>query len=227
MSNLTAAVLFFLVSHLGLAYLPVRKAIIERLGDKIFLAAYSLVALAGLIWMITAYGDAPFEPVFDPGPGLRHLPILVMPIALFLVVCSVTGPNPTSVGQNPDADEAEPAKGIIRVTRHPMMWGVALWGMTHMLANGDQAALLFFGSLTLLALAGSHAIDAKRSGDPAPGWGVFVQSTSFWPFGAIIQGRNRFAAGEIGWIPLAITAVLYGLLLAMHPWLFGVSAMPF
>ena len=80
--------------------------------------------------------------------------------------------------------------------------------------------------MALLALAGAQAIDVKRSANPVPGWGVFVQATSFWPFAAIIQGRNHLALGEIGLRPVIVTAILYVGLLLLHPWIFGVSALP-
>jgi uncharacterized membrane protein len=146
-----------------------------------------------------------------------------MPLAFLLVVCAVTAPNPTVVGQKPDPDAAAPATGIIRVTRHPFMWGVGLWAVLHVLANGDQASAIFFGTFAVLALAGTILIDARRTRENAPGWGVFLQATSNVPFVAVLQRRQRLVPGEIGLWRAALALGLYVLLLWLHPWLFGAS----
>ena len=95
------------------------------------------------------------------------------------------------VGQQPDPDAASPATGIIRVTRHPFMWGVALWALLHLAANGDEASVIFFGSIAVLALVGTVLIDARRTRENAPGWGVFLQATSNLPFAAILERRQQ------------------------------------
>jgi uncharacterized membrane protein len=135
----------------------------------------------------------------------------------------VTAPNPTAVGQRPDPDAGPPATGIIRVTRHPFMWGVGLWAILHLLANGDQASVLFFGALAVLALAGTFLIDARRTRENAPGWGVFLQATSNLPFAAILERRQRFVPREVGLWRVVAALGLYVLFLWLHPWLFGVD----
>jgi uncharacterized membrane protein len=66
-------------------------------------------------------------------------------------------------------------------------------------------------------------IDARRTRENAPGWGVFLQATSNLPFAAILQRRQRLAPGEIGLWRVAAALGLYVLFLWLHPWLFGVS----
>jgi len=48
------------------------------------------------------------------------------------------------------------------ITRHPFLWGIALWALVHLIINGDLASLILFGSLLLLAVGGTLAIDARR-----------------------------------------------------------------
>src|SRR2546429_9012140 len=96
------------------------------------------------------------------------------------------------------------ARGMVRVTRHPFLWGVALWSLVHLIMNGDLASVILFGSLLLLALGGTVAIDAKRRRKFGDGWRQFAQTTSSVPFAAILNGRNRIgsALSEIGiWGP--------------------------
>jgi uncharacterized membrane protein len=223
MFNLTVAAVFLIGTHFGIASTPLRGELIGRVGENGYRALYSLLALVALVWLATAWRAAPHVPLWDAGAGLRHLAVTLMPLAFLLVVCAVTSPNPTVVGQKPDPDAGSPAVGIIRVTRHPFMWGVALWALLHLLANGDEASVVFFGAFVVLALAGTALIDARRTRENAPGWGVFLQATSNLPFAAILQRRQRLAIGEIGLWRVALALGLYVVLLWLHPRLFGVS----
>lgn len=223
MLNLTIAALFMIGTHFGIASTPLRTELAQRLGERGYRALYSLLAVVALVWLIMAWRAAPIVPLWFPGTGLRHLALALMPLAFLLVVCAVTAPNPTVVGQKPDPDAAAPATGIIRITRHPFMWGVGLWALLHILVNGDQAALLFFGAFAVLALGGTVLIDARRTRENAPGWGVFLQATSNLPFAAIVQRRQRLVLSEIGLWRVALALGLYVVLFWLHPYLFGVS----
>lgn len=225
MENLIVAALFLVGTHLGVSSSQLRPALVQRLGERGYLALYSLLAVVAVAWLVLAWRAAPPVPLWEVGPGLRHLPLLVMPVALLLVVCGARGPNPTAVGQRPDPDAREPATGVLRVTRHPLMWGVGLWAVAHLLANGDLADAILFGTFAVLALAGTVLIDAKRTRQAAPGWGVFLQATSNAPFAAILQRRQRLrpVPREIGLARFAAALALYVLLLWAHPHLFGVG----
>jgi uncharacterized membrane protein len=223
MNDLTIAAVFFVGTHIGLASTALRDQLVSSMGERLYRLVYSAIAALALGWMILAYRAAPFEPLWTTGPGLRHLALLVMPFAFLLVVSAILRPNPTALGQAPDADAPEPARGIIRVTRHPFLWGVALWALVHLLANGDRAALVFFGALGLLALVGTVLIDARRTRQNPPGWGIFVQRTSNLPMAAILQRRQRLVLSEIGLLPVAVALLLYVVLLVLHPWLFGAA----
>ncbi|MEK0082644.1 NnrU family protein [Benzoatithermus flavus] len=223
MLNLTIAALFLIGTHFGIASTPLRVELIGRVGERGYRTLYSLLALVALAWLIVAWRAAPLVPMWQAGPGLRHLVVALMPLSFLLVVCAVTAPNPTVVGQKPDPDAGDPATGIVRVTRHPFMWGVGLWALLHLLANGDAAAVVFFGTFAVLALGGTVLIDARRTRENAPGWGVFLQATSNLPFAAILQHRQRLVPGEIGLWRVATALALYVLLLWLHPRLFGVS----
>ena len=223
MLNLFVAALFLLGTHFGIASTSLRHELIGRVGERAYRAIYSLLAIMAFAWLITAWRAAPIVPLWSAGSGLRHLTLTLMPLAFLLLVCAVTAPNPTVVGQRPDPDAGAPASGIIRVTRHPFLWGVALWAALHFLANGDEASLVFFGTFLVLALAGTFLLDARRTRENAPGWGVFLQATSSIPLAAIVDGRQRFVVGEIGLWRVALALALYVLFVWWHPWLFGVS----
>lgn len=222
MSNLAVAALFLIGTHLGISSSDLRPALVARLGERGYLALYSLLSLVAITWLALAWRAAPLVPLWQVGPGLRHLPLLIMPVAFLLLVAAFTTRNPTAVGQAPEPD-GKPATGILRITRHPFLWAVGLWGIVHTIANGDAASLLFFGGLATLALLGTLMIDLKRTRQNAPGWGVFLQATSSVPFLAILQRRQHLALREIGLGRVAAALGLYVLLLWLHPWLFGVS----
>ena len=104
------------------------------------------------------------------------------------------------------------------ITRHPFRWGIALWALVHLIINGDLASLILFGSLLVLAVGGTLAIDAKRRRNFGEQWIKFAQVTSDIPFAAIAAGRNRLgpALVEIGvWRPLA-AILLYAAAFYLH-----------
>ena len=145
-------------------------------------------------------------------------------LALLLAVTGLTTSNPTIVGE--EGRVARPPEGIVRVTRHPFLIGVGLWAVVHLIANGDLASFIFFGSLAVTALAGTVSIDAKRRRALGPAWQSFAAQTSIVPFAAIAAGRTRFKPNEIAawqWVAAIIT---YGLFLGGHSHIFGVSPFP-
>jgi len=114
-------------------------------------------------------------------------------------------------------------RGIVRITRHPFLWGVGLWAFVHLIVNGDVASLIFFGSLLLLALGGTTLIDAKRRRSFGDHWSRFTQATSNVPFTAIATGRNQLgpALREIGILRPVIASAAYVVVLIFHGRLFG------
>lgn len=217
LAQLLVATLAFVVTHFA-SSTPLRGAITGALGEKAWLGLYSAVAFATIGWMAWAYARAPFQPLW---PGLRLVPLLVMPVALVLLAGGVLGRNPTAVRQERALQSSEPARGMIRVTRHPVMWAIALWAAAHLLARGDLAAAVFFGAFLAVALLGTVLIDARKRAAFGADWQRFAALTSNVPFGAIVAGRNRLVGGEIGWRVVAVAVVAYVALLAAHRLLFG------
>ena len=215
LTQLAIATAAFLLTH-AVASTPLRPALAGALGERLYLGAYSLVAFFTLGWMIWAYAHAPREMLWAP---LRHLPGAVMPFAFILVACGYWR-NPTLVGADRLLRSEEPARGIIRITRHPLMWGIMLWSAAHLLARADAKSTVFFGGFLLLAAFGTVLIDARKKANPD--WARFAALTSNVPFVAIAQGRNRIVWREIGWLRPLAGLVLFALVLAAHPWLFGV-----
>jgi len=212
----------FVISHLGLSAAPLRDRLVARLGEKGFQGLYALLAVLTLGTLIAAYPQASHHLyLWPPAPGLRHLPLLVMPLALILIVGGVLIPNPSATGRTGALDRPEPAQGVLRITRHQVMWGVGLWAAVHLLANGDQASLLFFGGLLLTALGGAAHLDRRLAATEGARWRHFVAVTSFVPFAALLAGRQRWAWAELR-RPILWGLGLFVLLFFLYGPLFGV-----
>jgi uncharacterized membrane protein len=210
MTLLLVASIAFLATHF-VTSTPLRPALVRAIGEWPYRGIYSLVALVTLGWMIWAYTQTPRELIFT---GWRNAPYVVMPLAFILIACGYWR-NPTMVGADKLLKSEDPARGMIRITRHPLMWGIMLWAAAHIAARGDTKSLVFFGSLLLLAGVGTQLMDARKKSNPD--WPRFAAVTSHIPFVAIAQGRNRIRWREIGWLRPAIGLAAFFLVLAFHP----------
>lgn len=224
LSALVVAMVGFVGSHFLLAWPPVRSRIVAALGERPFQGAYSLVSVLFFVWVIAAFRAAPTSALWDLGLAGRAVAMALMPIAVVLGVIGLATPNPTSVGGE-RFDQADRAtRGILTITRHPFLWGVTLWAVAHLAANGDSASTVLFGGMLVLALGGMAAIDHKRALRMGEAWRAFAAKTSLVPFAAAAAGRVKVDWKRIGTWRLALGIVIYLILLFSHGWLFGVPA---
>ena len=224
MPFLVLAAIFFAGIHLGVAGTTWRDRAVAALGEGAYRAVFSIASLAGIIWLVMAYRHAPYVTTWGVPAWWKPVAIMLMLPAFLLAVTGLTTSNPTIVGE--EGQVARPPEGIVRVTRHPFLVGVGLWAVVHLIANGDLASFIFFGSLAVTALAGTVSIDAKRRRALGPAWQSFAAQTSIVPFAAIAAGRTRFKPHEIAawqWVAAIVTD---GLLLGGHSYIFGVSPLP-
>lgn len=214
MGNLVLATAAFLATHF-VASTPLRSKLVGAMGEWPYRGLYSLFAFVTLGWMVWAYAAAPHEPLWQ---GQRLLPVVAMPLSFVLLACGYWR-NPTMVGADKLLKSADPARGLIRITRHPIMWGLMLWSGSHVLARGDLKSLIFFGGFFVLSALGTVLIDSRKKANPD--WAGFAAVTSNVPFVAVAQGRNRIVWREIGWLrPLAGIAA-FAVFFYLHPVLFG------
>ena len=224
---LAAAAAVFLLIH-SVPSSPLRPALIGAIGAGPYRGLFSLVSAAGLGWLIWAYIEAPRDgPVYwDPGAVGRYLGYVLMALAWILLVATFTTPNPAMRDVSAGAPAEQAARGIVRITRHPLFWGIALWGLAHLINNGDGPAIILFASLTLLALAGGILIDRRKRRALGNDWPQFAADTSNLPFAAILAGRNKLVMAEIGWWRVALGLVAFAVVAYFHGLLFGVSLGP-
>jgi uncharacterized membrane protein len=219
--SLFAAGIAFCGTHILLSSTRLRGSLRDQIGENGYLVVYSLTALVTLAWFVAAYARAPRILFWAPWPWAVLAPVLFMPLATILLVAGYSTANPTAVGMERRAGADDPAPGILRVTRHPVMWAIGIWGLSHLVANEDLASLWFFGAIATLALGGTILIDRKKRLALGSNWQRLAHITSNFPFAALIGGRSRLRWREIGLLRPLAGLLLYAVLYLAHPFFAG------
>src|SRR5262249_41683662 len=159
MAEFLIAVGAFLFAHTIPPIPPVRQFLIERLGRRAYLAAYSLLSLGLLAWVIVAARRSPYVPLWQPEPWQAWIPLVVMPFSLWFLIGGLAEPNSLSISLR--AAKEEEIGAMARLTRHPVLWGFLLWALSHIPPNGNVVALILFGGMAGLAFGGFWLIDRR------------------------------------------------------------------
>ncbi|MBY0398801.1 NnrU family protein [Myxococcota bacterium] len=189
-------------------------------------------------------------PVLATVPGIWWLTMAMMFVALNLIVIGFMRPNPVSAlmagigggggagvvvdsavggtamtgrasGRRGHDGAGSTARGALRITRHPAFMGVALAGFAHLLVNPAPIDRAFFGGMVVYSILGCAHQDWRRRRAGGPALEGFFAETSFLPFVAIAEGRNRLVVGELPKLGLVASAALFGLLFVTHHRIFG------
>ncbi|HEV2099732.1 MAG TPA: NnrU family protein, partial [Stellaceae bacterium] len=175
----------FLLSH------PLRKPIVDIVGSATFLGIYSVVAAVTLGWLVLAYRAAPSgAPLWPVGGGLWAAATVVMLAASILLMGSIIR-NPALPNPGSPIPVPTEARGVFAVTRHPMMWAFALWGICHIAVHPVAANIILAAAIIILALVGAALQDRKKEALQPQIWPEWERKTSYWPFGAIVSGKAR------------------------------------
>ncbi len=223
MFEMILAGMILLVTHFGMSSTSLRPQLVGVLGENGFLGVYSLVSFAAFGYIIWVYGNVPRTEYFwYPSPELYMVPKIVMPLASVLIFGGFLVRNPTQVGADGALQDGTfETRGMLRITRHPFMWGTMLWAASHIVANGDVVSVVFFATFFLLAAIGTLLIDRKKAAKLGEQWGAFSDATSNVPFAAILRGKNKFVPKELVLPALVGIGANVGLYL-LHGWLSGV-----
>jgi uncharacterized membrane protein len=226
MTLLIAAAAVFVLMHLLIAGTRLRGAIVGVIGEGPYMGLFSLASLAAIVWLSMSYGAArgQGEVLWVVGDWARWVQAGVQLLALLFVVPGLTTPNPTSVGQM--GAVSKPVNGMLRITRHPFLWGVVIWALGHLLVNGDTPGIILFGSMAVLGVFGTYSIDAKRKAKLGAEWTAFAAETANIPFAKIVSGRQPLRIMEIGWWRLLLAVLVWAGVMMGHVHAFGVSALP-
>jgi uncharacterized membrane protein len=138
MSLLIIGLIIFLGSHSCRIFAESwRNNMIDRLGEVKWKGLYTIVSLIGLVIVVIGYGQARQNPVilWQPATYLLHIAVLLNLVAFIFLAGS------------------SPSNNAIRLKlKHPMILGVKVWALAHLLANGTLADLILFGSFLLWAI---------------------------------------------------------------------------
>lgn len=205
LASLVAANLALVGGHFALSH-PLRAPLVRALGEKGFLLLYTLVSLGALVWVVLAFRAV--------GPG--HMPLwnggndvawtiasLLTIVALVLFLGALKG-NPAAPNTSAASVSGAQASGVYAVTRHPMMWGFAIWGVAHIVVMPSPRTLVTAGAVIVLALLGAHLQDRKKEALLGTAWQDWERRTSYWPrLGRLgSAGAMLWIAGVLVWLGL-------------------------
>lgn len=220
----------FILLHVGLAATPLRAMTVKAIGEGPYRGLFSLASAAVLAWMIWSFAIARADPanalLWSPPTWARHVTATLVLVGMVFVVAGLVTMGPTTAGLEGGLAKPDPARGMMRISRHPFLWGVAFWGAGHLISNPETTSVMLFGGLAVMALLGTRSIDRKSAARDPENWARFKALTSNVPFAAIVQGRNRLSVGEI-LVGLAVGLVIFALVAYFHRLAFGVRAFEF
>jgi uncharacterized membrane protein len=152
MTPLIIGLLIFFGIHLVPTQTELRDGLIGRFGAGAYRAAFSVISLIGFVLIVVGYGKmqvlAGKNPqIWVPPTWTTHVVLPLMIVSMILLVAANVPSN------------------IKRIVKHPMLLGIKIWAFAHLLANGDLASMVLFGSF--LAYAVFDRISVKRRAAPA------------------------------------------------------------
>lgn len=166
-----------------------RGRTIARIGAMPWKGVYSLVSLVGFVLIVWGFGLARQQPVqlWTPPVGMRHLASLLTLLSFVLLAAAYV-----------------PGNGIKARLHHPMVLAVKVWALAHLLANGNAAHMLLFGSFLVWAVLD---FSSSRKRDRLAG--------TVYPAGKASATALAVGAGVLGWVVFAFW--LHGLLIGIRP----------
>ncbi|UKV13834.1 NnrU family protein [Thalassospiraceae bacterium SW-3-3] len=207
------SVVVFMAGHIVPGLL--RGAITARIGHTAYIVTFSIMSLFLLGWVIYEVQHADFIALWPYEIWQNHVTLTLMLPACILWAAAIIQPCPLSIGRKKGFDPAHP--GINRFTRHPLLLGMMLWGLGHILPNGDLVAFMFFGGATVFAIAGFWRMEKIRA-----------RHMEDAEYKAILDGTRRFdlmgiAKEAFGWRDIVLGIGLYIVILWAHPHVIGVD----
>ncbi|MEA3081942.1 MAG: hypothetical protein QOD54_1610 [Sphingomonadales bacterium] len=207
-AGLLLSCIAFLATHFLLSH-PLRGLLVRAMGERRFQGLYSLIALITFGAMIYFYHACGREPSltcaaavsrsencsWSPGEAEWILGTILMWLASILFVGSFLR-NPALVGA--PGPRGGP-KGVLAITRHPMMWSFAIWAAVHFMLIQQFKSVIFDGTIIIMALAGAFGQDRKKARTMGEGWHEWVAETAFVPFtrGLAYPGTVALAGGTL------------------------------
>lgn len=182
MELLYAGLALFIAIHVIPTVGGIRAGLVARFGENRWKMLHSLISVGAIVLIVAGWKRSGFVAVYEPPAWGRHLTMALMFVVLYLLVGRRMGSN------------------LKRWTANPMLWGIVLWAIAHLLANGDQRSLVLFGTLGAYSLFAMWWQGVR---------GKAQRATEVWPL------RSEFYA-------FCATLGVYVVLIAAHGWFTGV-----
>ncbi|ATG41064.1 NnrU family protein [Phaeobacter piscinae] len=221
------AMMVFTVSHFLPRLADLRGRLIASLGRKIYFSVYGLLSLVLFGWVIVAAAQAPYVELWPPLDWARWAPMLAMPVVFVLAVWGLGVDTPYTLGGKRNANPTQGVPGRAALSRHPLLLALALWSLSHLLANGDLAHAIVFGGSLILASAAILLFDAKATtalGQAAAAYFAHTALFSLKPIGDPNWRRHHLRSLLLR---TGIGLLLWVSALHLHEQVIGVSPLPY
>ncbi|MEM8636936.1 MAG: NnrU family protein [Pseudomonadota bacterium] len=154
------AMIVFVVSHVVVSRSRIKPMAIEAFGERAFRAGYSMMSLMLLAWVVITMINAD-RIIFWAAPGWSYPFAAIMTIIAFILIgLGSFVPNPLSASfRKKGYDPKKP--GIVGWIRHPLIWGLTIWGFAHIPANGDWPSLILFAGTALFGFIGTRGLSKR------------------------------------------------------------------
>ncbi|MHA7820725.1 MAG: NnrU family protein [Erythrobacter sp.] len=190
--SLIAANVAFVGSHFAMSH-PLRAQMVGVLGNTGFQLVYSLVSAVAVVWIYFAFREAPPADLPPPGEVEWVIATLLTIPAMVLLAGSLIG-NPALPLPGAEKQARAEPRGVFTITRHPMMWGFALWALSHIILHWSWRTTITATAIGLLALVGARLQDRKKAVLMGDAWLEWEGRTNYWP-----QLGNLARAGALPW----------------------------
>jgi uncharacterized membrane protein len=186
----------FLATHFLMSH-PLRGPLVRAMGGGAFRILYSVIALitfGAMIYYYHAIGRETYV-LWDAGDAGWIVGTILMWLASILLVGSFLG-NPALVGA--PGPRGGP-KGVLAITRHPMMWSFATWAAVHLMLIGQFKSVILDGTIIIMALGGALGQDRKKARQMGEDWHDWTAQTAFVPFtsGLAYPGTVALVGGTL------------------------------
>ncbi|MCV3768694.1 NnrU family protein [Rhizobium sp. TRM95796] len=218
MIRLLIAFSVFIALHSVPAIPALRGRLIEKMGRRAYLIAYSVVSTLVLGWLFYEALQTDYIELWEPAPWQAWITLLLAPVGLFLVTAGLISQNPFSVTLRRQTDKVG---AIVRFTRHPVLWGFFVWAIGHIAPNGDLRSLLLFGGFALFSLGGVAMQERRGRKRLGARWTIVSKGTS-----CVFRNPFNIRWDALARLAFALTVLTAALLLrGGHLETFGVDPM--
>jgi uncharacterized membrane protein len=221
--ELPLAVICFLAPHTLPSIPGLRPWLIEKMGRAGYLSAYIALSAITFAWLIVAVLRAPYSGLWALSPWQVYATLILVALACVLFIAGLATPNPLSLSVRATGVDI-PGDSILRVTRHPLLWALGLWGLSHVLVNGDVASVTLFGILAIFALGYIPLMDKRvQRARGMEEWNRLSAGSSNMLFAAYFRENSRPFIDRTLILSITGGLALFFSLLYLHQPVIGVN----